>query len=498
MTRRNLHINLVGRRNLGQQIYRYVRQAILDGLLEPADVLPSTRQLAAQLEVSRTTVGTAYDRLMAEGLVRGRAGVGTVVSPGRSMKMRMVTRSSPLKPARLWTTGLPTQQADAADAAYNLRPGIPDPHLFPFATWRSLVARHTNQKTLPGRPADPAGQLRLREALVQHLGLARGIRTEPPDVFVTDSARQALELVARVLLEPGDAVAVEEPGDRTVKLLFASLGIRTIPIPIDDEGVVVEAIPPGVRAAYVRAARQLPLGMALSIDRRHALLDWAVAADGVIIEDDCGGQLQYAPRPPSPLYALDDNARTIHLGSLRCLMLSGLGVGYLVAPAPLHGALRRAKQISEPYQSTVLQLAVAAFIDEGHLARQLRRVRSIYAERRQLLDDASRRLDRYARRSSSTTGLDLTMVFTDHHVDDVKISRRALQLGVELVALSELATSDQLSGLLLGYGALPAENIDDAVERLQRAVESVVPAEELHKNRSIHAGQWTRPGGPDY
>lgn len=475
--RTNLQIGLVGDRDLSGQIHRRIRQAILDGLLESGQALPSTRELAAQLAVSRTTVGTAYDKLMAEGLVRGRPGVGTFVS-NASQSARHPSHDathSPLRPARLWST-IPAAHAASSTSSnvFDLRPGVPDPRLFPFATWRALVSRYTNATVLLDRSgADVAGHARLRKALAQHIGVFRAMRARPEDVYLTNGAQQAVELAARVLLEPGEAVAVEEPGHRDIRALFTSMGLQVVPVPVDAEGAVIDAIPAGVRCVHICPARQFPLGMTMSAERRHAALAWAERVDGVIIEDDYDGEFPHTGRPVDPLHSLDRSGRVVHVGSWARLLFPGVRIGYVVAPSPLHEALQKAKQILDPHPSAPVQLAAAAFVDEGHLARHIRRMRPVYAERHhRMVTVALETLRPYVVPMPSTTGLDVPVIFRDATVDGTRVARRASEFGVGVTAISDVSTSGRHSGLLLGFGGVAVEHIDEGLARLRTSIET--------------------------
>ncbi|SDU56574.1 MocR-like pyridoxine biosynthesis transcription factor PdxR [Jiangella alkaliphila] len=475
----NLHVTLTGDGDLSGQIHRRIRQVILDGLMEHGELLPSTRDLAARLCVSRTTVGTAYDRLMAEGLVKGRVGVGTFVtgSPAGA-RARPSAATSPLRPAPLWPALPASCDAAAGDVRFDLRPGRPDPRQFPFSTWRSELSRHTNAEALSATSSDVAGPVALRSALAQHLGLFHGVPAEPDDVVVTTGARQAVELAARVLLEPGDLVAVEEPGHRDLAALFTSLGLHVVPVRVDAEGLVVDAIPSGVRCVYTRAARHFPLGRPLSADRRVALLDWAGRVDGVIVEDGHDGEFRHTGRPIDPLRGLDRSGRVLYAGSLARLLRPDVRIGYLVAPAPLHAVLHKAKQVLDPEPATPVQLAAAAFLRDGHLSRHVRRMRAVYTERRErLITAATWTLGEHATLQPSPTGLDVPALFRDPHLDDVEVARQAASAGVAVAAISDRTVTGRHRGLLLGFGALPTDHVEESLTLLRTAIESVATGE---------------------
>jgi GntR family transcriptional regulator/MocR family aminotransferase len=248
------HVSLVGRRDLSGEIYRQVRRAILDGRLRPGDPLPPSRNLALGLGVSRTTVAVAYDRLGGEGFVTSRVGSGTFVSQQVARLRTEAGRRRPegaLKARALWDA-VPLVAPFARPARFDFRSGVPDGSLFPHQTWRRLVARQLRaDATTAGVYAEPHGHPRLREAVARHIGISRGVQASPDDVTITNGTQQALDLIAKVLLAPGDRVAVEDPGYTVPRWLFASLGARVYGVPVDQHGLLVEALPRGARLVYV-------------------------------------------------------------------------------------------------------------------------------------------------------------------------------------------------------------------------------------------------------
>ena len=267
----DVHVRLDGQQDLSGQIYRQVRAALHDGLLRPGDRLPATRELARRLAVARNTVAVAYERLTAEGYTDGRVGSGTFVRttglPAREATADTDAAAPGLRPRALWTTLSPWAGPEATGptaAAHDFRAGLPDARLFPYDAWRPLVSRELRLSASGAAGyGDPAGHAGLRTALARHIGLSRAVRTEPDDVLVTTGTQQALDLLARVLLEPGDRVAVEDPGYPPARLAFLAHGAEVTHIPVDAEGLRVDALPPDTRAVYVTPAHQFPLGMAM-------------------------------------------------------------------------------------------------------------------------------------------------------------------------------------------------------------------------------------------
>jgi hypothetical protein len=270
-----VHVSLVGRRDLAGEIHRQLRRAILDGRLLPGGRLPPTRELARRLSVSRTTVAVAYDRLTGEGFVTARVGAGTFVSEAAGPRGRPRPAGGALRPRPAWgSITVPT--VFDRPATFDFRPGVPDARLFPYQTWRRLLAQQLRPDAVgDGTYGDPAGHPGLRQAIARHVGASRAVQAGPGQVVVANGTQQAVDLVARVLLEPGDRVAVETPGYGPPRRLLTSLGAEVVGVPVDAEGLVVEAIPPGVRLVTVSPSHQFPLGMAMSLPRRLALLAWA-------------------------------------------------------------------------------------------------------------------------------------------------------------------------------------------------------------------------------
>jgi GntR family transcriptional regulator/MocR family aminotransferase len=313
-----IHISLVGRRNLSAEVYRQVRDAIINGMLRPGDRLPASRELARTLSVSRMTVTDAYDRLTAEGFLLARVGDGTFVSEhavrsGGDARARKA--DGLLRPRRLWQS-IPLPMAFAHPATFDFRSGIPEASLFPHRPWRRLIAGTLRAESFAKTNyGDPAGHPDLRHAIARHLGLSRGFAVSADDVTVTNGTQQALDVIARVLIAPGDRVAVEDPGYWPSRRLFEALGARVVGVAIDAEGLIVNALPRHVRVVYVTPSHQYPLGVAMTLSRRHALLNWADRNDAAIIEDDYDSEFRFGGRPLEPLRTLDTAGRVVYVGS---------------------------------------------------------------------------------------------------------------------------------------------------------------------------------------
>jgi GntR family transcriptional regulator/MocR family aminotransferase len=467
------HVSLVGRKDLAGEIYRQLRGAILDGRLRPGDSLPPTRELAQRLSVSRTTVTVAYDRLNGEGFVASRVGAGTFVSEDAPSAARgSRPTAGPLRPRRIWDgVALPT--AFAAPAAFDFRTGIPDAKRFPYETWRRLMARELRPAAVGrGIYADPAGHPALREAIVRHIGTSRGVMADPGDVTITNGTQQALDLVARVLLSPGDRVAVEDPGYEPAFRLFESLGLEVTGVPVDDQGLVVDALPRDARLVYVTPSHQYPLGVSMSLSRRLALLAWAQRHNAAVIEDDYDSEFRYGGRPIEPLQTLDASGRVVFVGSFSKTMLATLRLGFVVTPASLSRAVQAAKFVADWHTPLPTQAALARFIEQGWLARHIRKMRAMYEARHELIVEAlTEEFAEHLTVVPSAAGLHVSATAKALSPEAMTVVvQRALGAGVAVQRLSMCrVTRPAQSGLVLGYGGIDTERIDEGLRRLRRS-----------------------------
>jgi GntR family transcriptional regulator/MocR family aminotransferase len=466
----DFHVTLKGRARLSAEVYRQLRAAVLDGRLRPGDSRPPTRELAHRLAVSRNTVTNAYQRMIAEGFLTGRVGSGTFVATGGAMppQPRRPPGGGALRPRAIWDAIVPWNRRTLVETDYDFQVGVPDPRLFPWDVWRRLVARQLRPaRARAGTYAEPEGLPRLREAIARHVGVSRSVRAAAEDVFVTSGAQQALDLIGRLLIDPGTCVAVEDPGYPPVRQLFQSLGARIAPIPVDADGIDVTALPADARLVYVTPSHQFPLGMPMSLARRVALLSWAERRGAAVIEDDYDSEFRFDGRPLEPLQSLDRSGRVIYIGSFSKVLLPSLRLGFLVAPASLAAGLREAKALADWHGPPETQAALAQLIEEGLLARHIRRVRGTYRERRERLADALRRhLPDQLAPVPASAGLHLSAFFHDRKLDTAALARRALEVGLGLQPLLPYYRSNPRAGLALGYGAIAASKIDEGVRRL--------------------------------
>ncbi len=385
-----------------QRLAQAIREGILTGRFRPGERLPPTRVLASNLSLARNTILEAYEQLLAEGYLSARHGSGTFVAPDlpdRAFRAE-VTAARP-------ATGRPPQSTPLAafgrrvlegeasaqmrydrtrTSAYEFRYGTPSFDEFPIDAWRTLTKRvldYPPKELLGYGPTE--GLPQLREALARYLQRSRGVRCSAEQVLVVNGSQQALDLAARVLLDPGDCVAVEEPGYPGARAVFAANGGAIAPVPCDSEGICVDRLPQSARIAYVTPSHQFPTGAVMSAARRLDLLAWAERAGATIIEDDYDSEFRYEGRPLAALQGLDEGNRVVYTGTLSKVLLPALRLGYMVAPPHLQPSITSAKWLTDRHVALLYQAVLALFIDEGHFERHLRRMRKVYERRRAVL-----------------------------------------------------------------------------------------------------------------
>ena len=454
---------------LAGQIYRQLRDAVLDGRLRQGEALPSSRELAEQLKVSRNTVTTAYERLVAEGYLTGRAGAGTFVStlPLTEPVVRQPP-AGPLTPRSVWAS-MPVPPDFGEAPEFDFRVGAPDVRLFPYAAWRRLLTKQLRPSAVgTGMPVEPAGHVGLRALMARHLRTARTIETDPRDVLVTCGVQQALDLIGRVLLEPGATAAIEEPGYAPPKLVWETQGARVIGVPVDEQGLIVDALPADARLVYVTPSHQYPTGVALSLRRRIELLAWARRHDAAIVEDDYDSEFRYTEQQLEPLHSLDRSGRVLYVGSFSKVLLPSLRLGFLVHPPSLRHALHAAKFLTDWHTNLPIQATMADFVEQGVFARHLRRVRRVYRQRHERIAAAlAGPLSAHLLAVPSAAGLHLSaMVRTATAADALARARAA---GIEVASFPEIAAAaPDPPGVVFGYGMIDANRIDEGLAHLHR------------------------------
>ncbi|MCE7928984.1 MAG: PLP-dependent aminotransferase family protein [Dehalococcoidia bacterium] len=385
-----------------------IREGILSGRFRPGDRMPPSRALAAALKLARNTILEAYEQLAAEGYLASRHGSGTFVAPQLpeaafrpedSAKHRAAGGEEP-GTGKLSAFGERVMGGEVPGlvrtqeegAMYEFRYGTPSLEEFPVDAWRMLTKRvldYPPRELLGYGPTE--GLPRLREALSRYLQRSRGVRCDAEDVVIVNGSQQALDLAARILIDPGDTVVIEEPCYQGARAVFLANGAALAPVECDSQGILVEALPEEARVAYVTPSHQFPTGAVMPASRRLDLLQWAGRVGAVIIEDDYDSEFRYEGRPLAALQGLDRNGAVLYTGTLSKVLLPALRLGYMVAPPRLQPAVRGAKWLTDRHVALLYQAVLALFIEEGHFERHLRRMRKVYQRRRDTLLEAFHR-----------------------------------------------------------------------------------------------------------
>jgi GntR family transcriptional regulator/MocR family aminotransferase len=478
---------------LYRQLYERLRAQIMAGQLETGARLPSTRALASELGVSRNTTALAYEMLALEGYIESRVGDGTRVAhtqPEQAIETSIGCereRGSPSTSyARIGQRGLALAGAPHPGEAYGrqaggvgdvFRAGQPDVAAFPFALWASLVAKHARHSTLSAALYQPAqGYAPLRAAIAAHIGMTRGVRCSPEQIIITSGSQGALDLAARVLLDPGDHAWVEAPGYLGARGALIAAGARLTDIPVDSEGLSVEAgrkLRPDARLAVVTPSHQFPTGVTMSLRRRLALLEWAREARAWIIEDDYDSEYRYSGRPLEALYGLDAGSCVIYVGTFSKTLFPALRLGYIVVPQDLAPAFIAARRFIDGHPSPLEQMALADFIAEGHFARHLRRMRLVYRERRDTLIEALRQeLADLLDVATPEAGMHLA-AWLPTGVSARTIAELAAGRGIHLLPFAQpCMDTPQREGLLFGFASATSGELRAGVRLLAHAIRS--------------------------
>jgi GntR family transcriptional regulator / MocR family aminotransferase len=462
-----------------RQVYEGLRRAIIDGLLRAGQRVPSTRELATDLGVSRLSVLTAFDQLRHEGYLSGHVGSGTFVSA--------VLPDDALRSTRLRTNAAARHDAKSAPVPRRrdeggLRPfrmSLPALDHFPNQAWSRIVARRARSLSQAQMAyGDPAGLAALRSAVAEHLRTSRAVRCEADQVIIVSGSQAALRIAAAVVLGRGDIVAVEEPGYYGARSGLQAAGAELAPVAVDEDGIDVtalHALGKRARAVYVTPSHQYPLGVSMTASRRLALLDWANRTGAWILEDDYDSEYRYVSRPLGSLQGMDTNDRVIYVGTFSKVMFPSLRVGYLIAPPSLLENLYAAREAFDVFPSTLYQLALADFIREGHFARHLRRMRFLYEGRRDaLLDGLDRYCAEYLRVHNADAGLHLVTLLPQGTHDRTVLKRMAEHKLTAMALSTCYITSPAQSGLLLGFGGFDERRINNATRQLGEILSTVI------------------------
>ena len=463
------------REPLFRQVYVELRKAILSGNLSAGGRLPSTRDLAEQLGVSRTVVLLAYDHLLAEGFVEGRPGSGTYVSQSLKRSLPEV----PEKPLNLPLSGYGTAVTNAArKLEFPNRPpsrlrfdfafGRSDMSTFPLDAWRRILMRHASKTSV--RDVDygpPAGVPALREAISLHLRRSRAVTCDPAQIIVVSGAQQALDLVVRVLVERGASVAVEDPLYQGTREVLRTVGARLIPVPVDRNGLDPSKLPERAKAVFVTPTHQFPTGAILPVDRRLSLIEWARRKNSVIVENDYDGEFHYQGRPLESLQGLDTEGRTIYLGTFSRTVFPALRIGYMVVPKSLAPTFATAKWLADQHSAILEQKALAEFITSGLYERHLRRLRRRNAARRDtLLEAIHKYLGGRVDVSGDGSGTHVVLWPRKRVSEDLVIAKAAMrEVGLYRISHFYLKRPSR-TGLMLGYTTLNEGEIAEGIRLL--------------------------------
>lgn len=470
---------------LTQQVYEELRQLILSGKLQAGEKIPSSRALAEHLGISRPTVTEAFEQLLAEGYVQARHGSGTFVSKDlpdgkktvKSSRQRLSSKTPRLQLSKYGRSiearpATPRSLPECEISFYYGRPAFEE---FPLGEWARSLWRHARLPDIRTMDyaSDARGHASLRQAIAEFVHRHRGIECNAGQVLVAMGLQQALDLVTRLHVEPGDTVVVENPSYPGAWDTFTAHGGELLPVPVDESGLIVDRLPDAktreCKLVYLTPSHQFPTGAVLSLARRLELLAWAARAGALIFEDDYDSEYRYEGRPIQALKALDQHGSVIYVGNFNQVMFPGLNLCYLILPEHLVELYESARWLAGEQLPVQVQAAVASFMQDGHLDRHIRRLRALYGERRQtLLDALSRHLGKRVSVSGDNAGVFVLARFT------TKLSDRAIIEAASKTGVGLISTKDFYLGpahgkeFILGYGNLTARQVEEGVRRLAR------------------------------
>ncbi len=477
--------------SLHRQLYEEMRRAILSGRLAPGSRLPASREFANVSHISRNTVLSAYSQLLAEGYIESRAGSGTFVA--RAIPETMVPESpgsaagdgaAPAPAARSLSArgrriaDAPILRHPLRTVANAFRPGLPALDHFPMDIWRRLSDRRMRRASVRLLTYDdPQGHLPLREAIAAHLAAGRGARCGPENVIVVNGSQHGVDLAARVLLDRGDQVWFEDPGYFAARAAFQAHAAVPVPVPVDGDGMVVSAgieRAPGARLVYCTPSHQNPLGVTMTLGRRVALTQWAERTGAWILEDDNASEYRFRGRPLAALQGIDPSGRVIYVGTFSKVMFSSLRIGYVVAPTDLVPAFVAARVLTDRQSPGLAQAVLADFMNEGHFARHVRRMRMLYADRLAALLRAVREHAADVLSVDEGEGGMSRVAWLPAGVDDVEAGAEVARAGIQCLPLSEYAMSPrEPGGLILGFTGIDEAEIASGIQRVAACVRAV-------------------------
>jgi GntR family transcriptional regulator/MocR family aminotransferase len=464
---------------LFHQVYQGLREKILSGDLRGGEKLPSTRDLAEQLGISRTVALLAYDQLLAEGFATGRAGSGTYVSSVVRFRPQVAPEGAAKLPlsrfgssaAAAWTRmNFPVRSEHALP--YDFGYGRSDLGAFPFELWRRILLRCARRATASAHDYGPAGgNLRLREAICNHLLRSRAVVSDASQVIVVNGSQQAIDLIARVLFREGESVAVEDPSYQGTTEVLRASGARVLPIAVDREGINPATIPQNAQVVFITPSHQYPTGAILPLARRLELLAWGRRNHGVIIEDDYDGEFRYGGQPLESLQGLDREGRVLYVGTFSRTIFSALRIGYLIVPKKLITAFAAAKWLCDRHTASLEQEALAEFIATGMYERHLRRMRKQNAGRRAALLGAVRaHLGERVEITGDGAGAHIVL-WPRRRVSEESVIAAAAKLGVRVYGISPYyLRKSRKTGILIGYSRMNEPQIREGIRRLGQVI----------------------------
>ncbi|TLS52708.1 PLP-dependent aminotransferase family protein [Paenibacillus antri] len=452
--------------SLKEQIISQLRASILNGERKAGEPLPSTRQLALDLQVSRNILLEAYDQLTAEGYLEGKRGRGTFVAEG-ALLARSETPAAPIAPL------VETKKPDII----NFRSGVPALDLFPRRKWSQLA-----QQVLAYTPSrdfgydSPEGRFELRSAIAKYVYRVRGVRCSPEQVLITSGATQAITLVAKLCARTGEPFVLEDPITNDIQTIFAAHGARLVPLPVDEAGIDPSELTRGgdCGSVYVTPSHQYPLGSILPIQRRVQLIEYARRTSNYIIEDDYDSEFRYEGDPIPSLQGLDPNV-VIYLGTFSKILSPALRIGYMILPLPLIERCRQLKWFSDLHTPSLEQLILARFLEEGHLERHIRQMKKVYKRRRDAVRGLfTRTFEDDVRISGDSTGLHLIAEFVDTEFTD-SIIRRLYDAGVFVQPVRIHSADGRGHGnkLIIGYGNLQEQELAEGIDRIRSVLADI-------------------------
>jgi GntR family transcriptional regulator / MocR family aminotransferase len=468
-----------------RQIYETLRDQIASGVFGVDGHLPSSRSLALELGVSRTTITVAYDQLLAEGFIDVRQGARPQVAEGSLLRSRSLRAARPRKAAQLSAYGKrlrgvpPVAARDTRKLIADFRYGDLAPSDFPRATWRRAITATMAQQLDRLAYDDPRGSERLRMALQGYLWRARRLRCDLEQIVIVNGSQQGLDLCARLLLDADDRFIVEDPGYAMARYIFASTGAVPVPTKVDGEGLVVDALGDvAARLAYVTPSHQFPLGSVMAVARRRQLLEWAQRMRAYLVEDDYDSEFRYDIDPVPPLHTLDAHGNVIYLGTVSKTLSPTLRIGYLVVPHELQASFAMAKQLSDRHSAILEQDALASVIESGLYESHIRKMRRRHRERRETLLAALRlKFGDRVSIAGADAGLHVVASFLDlPRKMEAELIDTAQRAGIGMHSVSELyATSARPAHvtLIMGYAALDPARIERGIHILADVVQQM-------------------------